>query len=859
MYGKVIKCHSRLNMYKWLIIIIFLLGAIRTYGQGDNQIIIKGKLKDSSNREILGLRTFSVRIDSVKLIVFQTLNDGSFNIKINPPLHKNTISISLNNYKTKSVILNALSNKEINLGDILLSLKPLNLHEVIIKEKQKSKDTLDFVMRDSLFKSFNMTEYALKKVPGITIVNNEVFYNGKRVNAVNVNGKKFLFNENEFMLNNLPAYAIDKVQIINKSTDNSNKFDPEVNVVLKKNSSSGYISRLLGGYGTAHRQTTNTLISKISPNDQIAVSVKSNNINNPDLFNGVNDIQSLPGLNNDLEVKSIFRKSLKRVDFDALFNYTNNNLYSSQNTQRTDINKDTLIKSNYNNTSKTQTKSYTIDDGFEYKINPSNTLYFRQNIKFQHEDSFNNTVYDDLTHASNTSQLMSVLDNRNRTFNISDKLTYNYKGKHGRSSNDYLSFSFEHELFIQRKNNQYQTNNISTPEIDSASFYITNIYNNSYKFNSNYTGNFSNGYTLNIKADNSISILKQAIPSPSVNTSFKYSQTINDLSANINKYGKRFDFQVEAGFLNYLVSEHSSNIKTSYIKFLPSVNYTYKFTEQNTIALDYNKKADFNTLQQLTLLANVNNTILPSVENYRIKPSITDNYSLTYSLTTPKLGIHINIGHQQKLNALSSNIVDPNSPVFVLQNIGTTQSDFLISRYEYNLLEALKLVLNINYNYSNFKSTLESSSKNITYDNNLGITYAKQNLEAVLSIGLNNNTSKFKISNDYNTYSLSTVSFNNTFKGTVFKNYRVLLLSRLFFNSGENTHNVATLLTTSQIGRNLLPDKNLDVFIRCENMFNSSFNRANSIQASYIQSSNMLMLGRYFLLGVQYKFNTIKR
>jgi hypothetical protein len=845
-------------MHKWLIIIALLFGTTRIYAQDNNQIIIKGKLKDSSNREVLGLRTFSLRTDSDKVIVYQTLNDGSFRLKA-PSFHQRTISIALNNYKTKSVIFNAATNKEIDLGDILLSLKSLKLREVVIKEKQKSKDTLDFVMRDSVFKSFNMTEYALKKVPGITIVNNEVYYNGNKVNAVNVNGKKFLFNENEFMLNNLPAYAIDKVQVINKSTDNSNKFDPEVNVVLKKNSSSGFISRLLGGYGTHDRQTTNTLISKISPNDQLAVNVKSNNINNPDLFNGVNDLQSPSGLNNDLEAKAIFRKTLKKIDFDALFNYTNNNLYSQQNTERADINKDTLLKSNYNNTSKTQTRSYTVNDGFEYKINSNNILYFRQNIKFQNENSFNNTVYNDLTTTNNTGQLASILDNQNYIFNISDKLTYNYKGKHGRSSNDYLYFSFEHEFFNQQKNNQYQTGYISAPVADSTSFYITNIYNNSYKFNSRYTSNFSNGYTLNIKADNGISILKQAVPSLNVNTLFKYSQTVNDLSANISKYGKHSDFQIEAGFLNYQVSERSSNIKTRNAKFLPSVTYTYKFSEQNTIAFDFNKKADFNTLEQLTLLANANNNILPSVENYSIKPSITDNYSITYRLTTSKLGININTGYLQKLNSLSNNIIDPNDPVFVLQNIGTTQSDFFTSRYEYSLLKLLKLVLNLNYNYSNFRSTAESSSKNITYDSNLGISYTKPGIDAVLSAGLNNNTSKFKIANSYNTYSLSTVSFNGTFKGDVFKNYKVLLLSKLFLNNTESEHNIANLLMTSQVGRNLLPDKNLDIFIRCENIFNSSFNRANTIQASYVQSSNMLILGRYFLLGIQYKFNTIKR
>lgn len=112
-----------------------------------------------------------------------------------------------------------------------------------------------------------MLDKLLETMPGMEMrENGEIFYNGKKVESLLVNGKDFFKGDPKVALENLPAYTVKKVQVYRKDDEASYLIKDSlkreemkklvVNVKLKKEYEKGWIFNTDFAYGTQDRYIT---------------------------------------------------------------------------------------------------------------------------------------------------------------------------------------------------------------------------------------------------------------------------------------------------------------------------------------------------------------------------------------------------------------------------------------------------------------------------------------------------------------------------------------------------------------------------------------------------------------------------
>jgi hypothetical protein len=174
-------------------------------------------------------------------------------------------------------------------------------------------DTVEYNAGSFRVREDAVVEELLKKLPGVQVDNaGNVKAMGKDVQRVLVDGKEFFGNDPKMATKNLPADAIDKVQVFGKHSDAS-RFtgiddgvrDQTINLQMKKDHRNGYFGNVEGGGGTdAHYQGA-ARVFRFKPEQQIAALGMLNNINRFGFsfqdylsFNG--GLQSLAGGNGQL-------------------------------------------------------------------------------------------------------------------------------------------------------------------------------------------------------------------------------------------------------------------------------------------------------------------------------------------------------------------------------------------------------------------------------------------------------------------------------------------------------------------------------------------------------------------------------
>ena len=126
----------------------------------------------------------------------------------------------------------------------------------------------------------------LTKMPGVTVGSDgKVQAQGEQVQRVLVDGKQFFGNDPDAVLRNLPAEAIDKVQIFDRQSDqsqfsgfNDGNTEKTINIVTKVQFRSGQFGRMVAGAGP-ERYRTSLSLNSFEGDRRLSVVAQSNNVN----------------------------------------------------------------------------------------------------------------------------------------------------------------------------------------------------------------------------------------------------------------------------------------------------------------------------------------------------------------------------------------------------------------------------------------------------------------------------------------------------------------------------------------------------------------------------------------------------
>lgn len=295
-------------------------------------------------------------------------------------------------YKPVSVKFYKRENS-INVGVVPMRMnrvhKEYELGELVVKgtllKFYFSKDTLVYNAEAFLTQKGFLLNDILKKMPGLEIHDNgDIYSNGRKVDALLLNGKDFFNRDRKTLLENMPAYVVKQIKIYDKTRDTLSLIKRErefqgfvMDVKLKAEHSSSSIANVDVGYGTNRRYYAKAVGLKFSSVHRVSIYGFANNLNRTEMPNGNGDSYGMTNSNGEY----IIDRAGLSYNFDnprGLFS-TEGDLSVSYIDGFSEIKN---IRQNFFNSGDVFSRSYNITNQYNFSVSTSHKLNFLGNTPF---------------------------------------------------------------------------------------------------------------------------------------------------------------------------------------------------------------------------------------------------------------------------------------------------------------------------------------------------------------------------------------------------------------------------------------------------------------------------------------------
>ena len=233
--------------------------------------------KDSTQRKgILADVEGNFKLTNIKL--------GNYRLRVS--------SIGYTNLETRV----SVGNTPKNLGILKLTENANQLGEVTVREKQvrveQKGDTIQYNAGAFKTNPDATVEDLVKKMPGVTIENGVVKAQGEEVRKVTVDGQEFFGDDAALALRNLPAEIVDKVQVFDRLSEQSQftGFDDgnavkTINITTRQNKNNGQFGKIYAGVGDDQRYQSGVSVNFFKKDQRLTIIGLSNNINQQNFSN----------------------------------------------------------------------------------------------------------------------------------------------------------------------------------------------------------------------------------------------------------------------------------------------------------------------------------------------------------------------------------------------------------------------------------------------------------------------------------------------------------------------------------------------------------------------------------------------
>ncbi|WP_366185111.1 carboxypeptidase regulatory-like domain-containing protein [Flavobacterium ovatum] len=635
-------------MKKIYIVALFLFSLI-TVGQS---LKMEGNIVDEKGKAIEMANVMAVNLDTKAMDSYAITNDkGKYSLSLKSGIHY-SINVSYLGMKSKTVeIITAQENISRN---ITLEEGGIELDGVeIIREMPVSIKGDTIVYNADSFKSGTerKLEDVLKKLPGVEVnADGEVEVEGKKVTKLMVEGKDFFDGDTKLGVKNIPADAIDKIQVLRNFSEvgalkgvENNEENVAMNIKLKSGKKNFWFGDVTAGIGVGHEESRYLINPKLfyySPKYSINLITNFNNIGELPLttqdyykftggFRGVSrkggssfDVSSndlgISGLRNnrakDIETK--FGATNFSYSINKAWNVSGFGILSSSNTDMETKSQTTILGSgdqqNSQEVSAQKSNFGLFKLSSSYK--PNTKLQFDYDVltKISDQDELSSLNRESIENSVSTTE--DIFTNKKQTpvsFNQNLNLYY--------TKNEKNIFAFEAQHLFQEENPFYNANLQTQPFnlIDYVSGQQRNDLNQNRFVKTNKIDAKLDYYYMLTKTSNINVTLGDTYSNQNFNSHIFQildNQSVNDLNAS------SLNNQVNYNFNDVYLGLHYK-ILTGKFTFSPGVSLHYYDMTNTQLGSDYQQ--DFAR-------------VLPDFYAlFQIKKSqtLTYNYSLTNSFT----------------------------------------------------------------------------------------------------------------------------------------------------------------------------------------------------------------------------------
>jgi hypothetical protein len=203
---------------------LFVSSLLMGFQATAQNVTIEGTIADSISKRNLTSATVSLaNAKDSSLISFTRANDDGFFQFRNVVPGKYLLSVSYVGYQPLWLGIKVGSSEKLSLGNIYLT-DASQISTVTVTARRPpvviNGDSIEFNSENFKTVPNAVVEDMLKKMPGIEVDKaGAITVNGKSVTKVYVNGKEFFTGDPKMATKNLPADAVDKIQVYDRKSD----------------------------------------------------------------------------------------------------------------------------------------------------------------------------------------------------------------------------------------------------------------------------------------------------------------------------------------------------------------------------------------------------------------------------------------------------------------------------------------------------------------------------------------------------------------------------------------------------------------------------------------------------------------
>ncbi len=679
-----------------------------------------------------------------------------------------------------------------DIGPILM--KDINsLENVTVTEKRPPvsivNDTLEFNTENFKTQPNAVVEDMLKKIPGVTVENDgSIKVNGQTIRRVLVNGKEFFTGDPKMATKNLSADAVDKVQVFDKKSDQSQftgiddgNREKTINLKFKKDKANALFGRTTAAAGADGKYDIQSNINKFKGYEQYSFLGMANTTNRQgfslqdalnfsgELSRGMRNgggivIRNNDDTNNGLPVTGLGQNqqgiastsagginynntwNKRRSDFNGSYTGSNIHLITDKETLTQNLlPQNPFNKADSSSTIKNVTQhrfNITLDQKLDtftsFKMTPAITFQNNQSngkTTYQTQNSLKAILNDGYSDVSSNANALNFTNNillrrkllkKGRTISANVSMGYNHSTSKG-SQQSRSSFYNPLQSAVDVVINQRNIRDATTRNIGSNVIYTKPAGKHAlFEFSSYYNVNIgqSDKKTFDFNAANNRYDTLNTSLSNNFKSGYKYGGGGIRFRTNKNKATFSAGAQLQWATLHGINYTYKNSVNQHFSDILPNLSYQYQFSSAKTVRFDYNTSVTQPSIAQLQPIADISNPLNVTTGNPDIKRQFNHTITLNY--------FGINMATRKNLLLFVSASINKNAIIAAdeIKNNGSSITKPANANGVYNVFS------NINYGFPMraLKSRLDLES-NVVFNHNVTFLNGDRNTIDNISIG----------------------------------------------------------------------------------------------------------------------------
>lgn len=657
--------HFSMKSTHLLLVSILILFTQISLAQNSN-IELKGKVIDTENQALKGATVVVLNASDSIMVSFALSNkEGEFTFRRVPP-GEYLLQLTFIGYKkiSQELTIAPTEEKVKDLGTLVMEEQDLSLAEVKIEAEQTpiliKKDTIEYNAGSFKVQPNSPVEDLLRKLPGVEVERDgTVKAQGENVQKILVDGKEFFGDDPKIATKNLPADAVDKVQVFDKKSEmaefsgiDDGERNKTINLKLKDGKKQGAFGKIKGGYGSQDRYEGNFNINRFSKKLQLSALGMFNNTNQQgfsfnDYIQFMGGLQSMMtsgggGINistggSGMQIGQRQGQGFTTTNAGGLnfnFDFNKNTEWQSsyfynevKNTLDQQTSRQNFLNSGDFFTEDAQNKdsrngNHRFNFSLKHKIDSSQNLTLRGNVGFN-KGNIENSSQRMTSNSERIAENQSIRDYNSdgEQYNLSGTLMYRKrfqkKGRTFSTSGSLSTRNNDQQAFVNSLNEFFDPNPIFSfrDTVNQSQFQNTETLNYSLKLN--YTEPIGKGLYLGLRAshqNNRYDLIRDVsdfdirsldpwvrneILSNFYDSDYQYNQVGADLKVNKKKHTLSIGANGQQSSLKGTPGNTGQPINQEFYTLLPKLNWNWDIATAQSMSFNYRTNLREPSLEQL--------------------------------------------------------------------------------------------------------------------------------------------------------------------------------------------------------------------------------------------------------------------